>query len=347
MNAETFPPVSTPSTQIRTVSVKLLLAALAAACFWESPVAVAQPVGEKVGPQFPFMISSSRIAGLAEVDVATTDDFSGMGGNPGVLGLIKTSVIDYSSQRVRKGVTFEHLGIAYRTTDVDAIAFGVDVLHFGGTDFYTDGSVRSLGYELRTGFAYGRRVSDQFSMGISIQALTATTGPNAVWSFLGDVGLAYAPGKYIRYGLSLKGISTDYKVAAQILPTDDFTPRIARVLGLGVNLDFPFSDQTERIVIALQNEKVIGEPTIIYKMAVEYYPWWSRDGFRAGARGGFIVREPDLQPRFGVSLGFAQFSVDYVYRYARRYIQPSHMFTLSFEWGELDPGQRPQRPIIP
>jgi hypothetical protein len=325
-------------TIIRTETRRSTLFLLAILLLSGAKLSHAQPVGERVGPQFPFMKSSARVAGLADADGATIDDFSGFGSNPGVLGLMKFSVVDYSSQRVKRGITFEHIGIAYKATDLDAIAFAVDVLHFGGTDFYTDSRIRQLGYELRTGLAYGRLFGDQFSAGLNLQAITATTGITATWAFLGDLGLAYAPGKYIRYGFFIKGISTDYKVQTQILQTDVFTPRISRYFGISVNLDFPFADQTEKILVALQNEKLIGEKTIIYKLGVEYYPFWSRKGFRAGMRGGFIVREPDLQPRFGLSFGFGQFSVDYAYRYTRRIVQPSHLFTLSFIWGEKEPG---------
>ncbi len=270
--------------------------------------------------------------GMADAADPVLDNFSGFGTNPAVLGLLTTSLVDYSFLRVQKGITFEHLGVAYKATRVDGIAFAVDILHFGGTDFYTNASVRNLGYELRTGLGYGREIAEALAIGINVQAITSTTGPNSVWAFGGDFGLAYAPSRYIRYGLSVKGISTDYKVVAPVLRTDVFTPRISRVLALSVAIDYPFADQTEKIVLAFQNEKVVGERGIIFKFGGEYYPFWSADAFRAAVRGGFVFRGSDLEPRFGLGISYSQFAFDYGYRYTRRYYQPSHMFTLTVKW---------------
>lgn len=291
----------------------------------------AQPVGKKVGPQFPFLTSSARVAALADASGAIIDDFSGFGSNPAVLGFMKKSIIDYSYQRVQKGISFEHLGMSYRTTTLDAIAFGIDLLHFGGMDFYTKSDVRNLGYEMRTGLAYGRLLGETFSMGINLQAMTTTTGPTSVWAFAGDIGFAYTPGKYIRYGFVLKGISSDYKVAPSLLQTDSFTARIARLMALSLALDFPFSERTKKILVALQNEKIFGEKDIIYKIGVEYYPRWTPT-FKFALRGGLIVRDVEVQPRFGLGASYSQLSLDYAYGYIRETNQPSHMLTLSYSW---------------
>lgn len=291
----------------------------------------AQVVGKRVGPQFPFLTSSARVAALADAGGAVIDDFSGFGSNPAILGFLKKSIIDYSYQRIQNGISFEHLGITYRTTSLDAIAFGIDVLHYGGTDFYTKSDVRDLGYEMRTGLAYGRLLGETFSMGINLQAITTTTGPTSVWAFAGDIGFAYAPGKYLRYGLFVKGISSDYKVSPSLLSTDTFTARIARLIGLSVTIDFPFSERTKKVVVALQNEKLLGERDIVYKIGVEYYPLWSPT-FKPAIRGGLVVRDIEVQPRFGLGVSYSQLFLDYAYSYTRRDNQPSHMLTLSFSW---------------
>jgi hypothetical protein len=168
-------------------------------------------------------------------------------------------------------------------------------------------------------------------MGINLQAITTTTGPTSVWAFAGDIGFAYAPGKYIRYGLFIKGISSDYKVAPSLLQTDFFTARISRLIGLSLTIDFPFSERTKKIVVALQNEKILGEKDIIYRIGVEFFPLWSPT-FKAAVRGGFVVRDIEVQPRFGLGAGYSQLSLDYAYSYTREINQPSHMLTLSFSW---------------
>ncbi len=314
--------------QFTTPSARLSVAILLALQVYG---ANAQLIGQRVGPQFPFLTSTARVAALGDAGSALVDDFSGFASNPGILGLIKQSVIDYSLQRIQKGITFEHLGIAYKTTTLDALAFSLDVLHFGGTDFYTNTEVRNLGFEMRTGLAYGRSLSEAFSMGINLQALMTTTGPNSVWAFVGDIGFAYVPGKYIRYGFFLKGLGSDYNVSSSLLQTDVFTGRIARVFGVGLTIDFPFSDRTKKILVTAQNEKVIGETGLIYKLGVEYFPFWSTS-FKGCVRGGFVARESNLEPRFGLGVALSMLSLDYAYGYVKRFSQPSQMITVSFAW---------------
>lgn len=322
---KTSPPMK--SNRLTRSILPLVVAFISAA-----PVVFGQVVGEKVGPQFPFLTSSARSSAMADASGALIDDYSGFGSNPGVLGLIQNSMINFSTQRIQSGISFEHVGVAYRTTSLDAIALSLDVLHFGGTDFYTDTKIRKLGFELRTGLAYGRRISETFSVGLNVQVLMATTGPTSVWGAIGDIGLAYAPEKYIRYAFFLKGLGSNYDVVAPVLQADVFNTRISKVMGLAVAIDYPFDQRSKRVVVAMQNEKILGEPTLIYRMGLEYFPYWSTTDFRFGIRGGLVARDPDVEPRFGLATGYSSISVDYGYRYSRRFNQPSHMFTLTYAW---------------
>ncbi len=296
-----------------------------------SNVALGQQVGKRVGPQFPLVNSSARLIGLAEASSGITDVFSGFGSNPATLGFMKRSVTDYSAQRVAKGVTFEHLGIAYQIASEEAMAFSFDILHFGGTDFYSDEKVRDLGFEARTGLTYGLKLSEALSAGISIQALTATTNVNSTWAVSGDIGFIYAPGKYIRYALELRGLGSDYRVPTAILKTDLFSIRIPRVLAVGLVFDYPFDDRKKKLIFALQNDKVLGEESLIYRMGLEYSPQFGQT-FHYVVRGGFLVRGYDVEPRLGFGIGYAQFDLDYGYRYSKRDNQPSQAFTLAFQW---------------
>jgi len=302
------------------------------------PSGMAQPIGRRVGPQFPFLASGARAASLGDATIAIIDNYSGLGTNPATLGMMKKSLLDYTTQRVQKGVTFEHLGAVYKVTTADALALTFDLLHFGGTDFYDNRAVRKLGYEMRSSLAYSRLLSDEFAIGVNVQALNATTGPNTVWAVLGDFGVVYTPGQYIRYGLSIKNIGTQYKVAAQILPTEDYTSRVSKVVGVGLALDFPFADASQRFLISSQLEKVLAEENSIYKIGIEYAPFWTprETAFHAALRVGLLVRSEESQPRLGMGLGFKRFAADYAYSYAPRYHQPSHMFTITYSFGRSD-----------
>ncbi len=290
-----------------------------------------QQVGKRVGPQFTFLVSSARLAGMADASSAVIDDFSGFGSNPATLGMIKKSVADYSTQRVKKGITFEHVGVAYKATSAEALAFSAEVLHYGGTDFYTDSKVRDFGLEARVGISYGRVLSEGLSAGISLQGLTSTTGSTSVWSFGTDIGFTYAPGRYIRYALTLKGLGSDYDVPGGILLADTFSKRLARVLSLGLAFDYPFDDKEKRLVVAFQNDKILGEKSLLYRFGLEYCPLYA-EAVRPVVRGGLVIRGFDVEPRFGLGLHYSQFGLDYGYRYSKRETQPSHSFTFSVMW---------------
>ncbi|MBI5472055.1 MAG: hypothetical protein HY961_06885 [Ignavibacteriae bacterium] len=290
-----------------------------------------QQVGRRVGPQFPFLVSSARLTGMADASIAVVDDFSGFGSNPATLGMMKKSVVDYTNQRVKKGITFEHIGIAYKATPDEAVAFDAEVLHYGGIDFYTKNEVRDLGFEARAGITYGRVLSEGLSAGLSLQALTSTTGTTSVWAFATDIGFTYAPGRYIRYALSLKGLGSDYDVPGGILLADTYSKRLAKVLSIGLAFDYPYDDKEKRLVIAFQNDKVLGEKTLLYRFGIEYTPFYAGI-LQPSIRGGLVVRGLDVEPRFGLGIQYSQFGVDYGYRYSKREFQPSHVFTFSVDW---------------
>lgn len=296
-----------------------------------APELAAQQVGKRHGPQFTFLHSSARGAGMADATTAVVEDFSGFGSNPANLGLMQRSIVDYSTQRVSKGITFEHVGIAYKITRNEGIAFSFEILHYGGTDFYTNDAVRNLGYEARTGLTYGMVMAEGLSVGISLQGITSTTGINNVWSFAGDIGFVYAPGKYIRYALTLKNLGADYEVPSPILRTDQYGKALMKVLAVGLAFDYPFDDRRKRLLVSLQNDKVLGQESLIYRLGVEYTPFYDKE-LQPSIRGGFVIRGLEVEPRFGLSVSFNRFSLDYGYRYSKRDGQPSQAFTFAYSW---------------
>lgn len=291
-----------------------------------------QEIGKRVGPQFPFVSSSTRGASLAGASLAIIDDFSGFGSNPSNLGMLKKSSIDYSIRRIQAGTTFEHLGFVYKATTVEALAFNFEVLHQGGTDFYTDENVRKLGYEARTGIAYGRLLMEDLSAGIDIEAMTSTTGPNSVWAVGGNIGLTYAPGRNIRYALMLRGLGSDYKVPVSLIQTDKYESRISKVLALGLVFDFPFDDHRKTFLLALQNDKILGEKGLLYRIGVEYSFLSFGNSIGFNLRGGFLIRGLDIAPRCGLGIGVAKVSFEYAYEYLKSKNQPAHSFTFSYKW---------------
>lgn len=289
------------------------------------PVA-AQTLGERVGAQFPHLTVNARSASLADATVALIDDFSGYWSNPSILGFVRKSSVDYSARRVSKGITLEHLGFVHDVAMTGVFAASFDILHFGGFGSYTNGQIRERGYETRMRISYGRLMTDRLAAGVTLQAYNSTTDMESVWGFSGDIGLAYAPGRYLRYGVSLRGLGSYYNVKAPIVETDVEDKRLPKSLSAGMVLDFPFAEYTQRVVILMENEKIIGEPLLLYRLGVEYQP-----ASLLALRIGLVFREPEIESRTGIGVVLSKFSVDYAYRYSRRG-GPSHFLTIIYSW---------------
>lgn len=288
----------------------------------------AQPVGERVGSQLVHVFTSAYAAAMGDASVAFIETYSGFGSNPATLGFIADSKAEFSSTRLRKGEVFDHIGVVYKPAAKEVLAANFDILHFGGVDFYTDATVRRRGFESRWGVSYGRMVGSALAVGFNLQALNATTDVQSSWGLTTDIGLLYAPSRYIRYGLTLKGLGSSYDVRVPILPTDVNDSRVSKTLAMGLLFDLPSVDREEVFRMAVQNEKIFGEALIIYRVGMEYARVLISD-LSLSFRTGFVLRGSEFEPRWGVGVRYSKFSVDYGYRYSRRDAQPSHAFSAS------------------
>jgi hypothetical protein len=284
----------------------------------------AQALGRRVGPQFPHVLVNARSVAVADAAIGMVNDNAGVRTNPALLGFQRASSVSFSTTRLQKDVSVQHLGVLFNSGRHDAISGHLEVLHFGGLQFYYKDDIRKRGFELRGGFSYGRVISEDLSMGATVEFLNATTDvePTSAVSF--DIGFAYTPGKYIRAGFSLRGLGTDYRVDAPVLEPDQYDARLPRLLGLGVTFDYPIADRTQRIVIHFQNDKFIGQRGILYRFGLEYYPF-----LPLGLRLGLVVRGAEVSPRVGLGMAFWMVTIDYAHVFFKQAVRQSHFFTVS------------------
>jgi hypothetical protein len=287
--------------------------------------AAGQSLGEKTGPQIVFINPNARASALGEATSAVIDDASGVALNPSILGFVDASFVSYSFMRVYSGVSFQDILLAINTGREDAISMHLGLLHYGGIAFVGDPEVRSRGFELKGAFAYGRKIFDGLSIGASLGFLNSTTDPEDVWAFDGQIGIAYAPMKLVRYAVTLRGLSSDYDVSNPILGTDVQSSSVPKILTMGLMFDYTFAQKSQRLVVVMENEKLLSEPLILYKFGFEY----SLSRFISARLGG-RVRGSEFEPRSGLGVDISPFRIDYGYLYSRRDERPSHTVTLSF-----------------
>jgi hypothetical protein len=292
-------------------------------------VTSAQTLGMRVGPQLPYVTPDARSAGLGDASIALIDDFSGNWINPSTMAFSAKSGVNYSAYRISEDAMLQHLGFVVDMGDQNAIAGTFDILHFGGFNYYGNNSIRSRGAEMRTGFSYARRIADGLAAGVSVRLLNSTTDNKTVSAIASDVGVTYAPTRYIRYGFSIRNLGSDYDVTSvQVLQTDVNTKRLSQVIGLGLAFDYPFDEHQQRIVVGMDAEKILGEDFVLYKFGVEYQPVASVLFMRLGGR----LRSSEFEPRVGLGLGVSVLRLDYAYLYSRRDGIPSHIATISASW---------------
>lgn len=288
---------------------------------------LSQIPGSRYGPQFPFVAGTARSAALGEAVIAMINPPSGSAENPAMLSFVSESSIHYGFHRIAEEISLQRLDGVVRGNDWEGWGAQIDLLHFGNLDFYSNPDVRQRGFEISVGFSYGRRISRDIGVGVGIRFLSATTDIITVKALAGDIGLSYVPGKYYRFGFSLRGLGTDYDTRKPIIPTDVQSPNLTRSLSIGVAFDYPFALHTQRLLLAFQNDKLLGQSGILYKMGIEYQPVEAL-AFRCGG----LVRQKQVVLRWGFGLKFEGVGLDYAYSFSRKAAHPSHIVTVGVFW---------------
>ena len=274
----------------------------------------AQTLGESAGPQVLLLPVNARTAALGDASIALIDAYSGVWTNPSTLGFVKSSSLDYTAYRITAGATLQHVGLVITTESAGGFA-----ARFEG--------LQGEGKELLAGIGYGRKITEVVSLGLNLDMLYAQSDSTPATAFVGDIGVLYSPGKYATYAVTLGGVGSDYDVRSPGVRPAVEDKRVPRVFAAGLAFDYPFSDPRRGILFSMQSEKLLTQRHILYQMGVEYkmFPF-----FRM--RAGLKIRGTESEPRLGLGLAFLRFSIDYGYRYSRRDLGPSHLFTIAASW---------------
>lgn len=283
----------------------------------------AQVPGERAGSQILFLSVQARGLALADAAAALGNDLGGTAMNPALAASLEGTVVELSGVSLSRALSAQEIGFGARAGDGWGIALKMATLHAGHLAFFSDPGLRSAGFELRTGLAAGVRVARGLSAGLLLDVLHATTDADPLWGVTAGAGLAYTPDRLYRFGLSLRGPGRDYDLRLPVLPQDELSTVVPRVLTLSAAGDVPLG-ASHALLLLYQSDKIMGRRDVIFRMGAEYRP-----PLPVGIRTGLAVRGSAVEPRAGMGLALGPLRADYAYAYSRR-DGVRHAVTLGF-----------------
>ncbi len=234
--------------------------------------------------QNPFGGIGARATALGDAYSAQSHDVASLYWNPAALAFLTQSslLVDYtrSSGGLESGQTAAFpfvindnvtlaLGVLYsRSTREQSETGDVFLPHEYGFDL---GGSALLTYGLSIGVRVGVRYGDGFDSHVLVG--------------FGSAGLDYTPDPSISYAFVYNG----FLLGSQVRGGDQ-TPSMAlepvpRSFEISITMHYPATREHRVVDVSVSNEKIVGQPGLLYKGGVEVLPWQFL-GFRLGYVAG-------------------------------------------------------------
>jgi hypothetical protein len=192
---------------------KILIIAVAAFTAVGSGVYAQSKVGTTVG-QFLLIEPSARVAGMGNAGVTTYEDLQASYYNPAALGLFSHNGVQFTHSPWLAGITYDYVNGVMSLGDIGNIAASVTSLNSGDIDVRTVDVPQGTGEkytvsDLAFGLAYGRRISDRFSVGVQATYLQERIWHSSMSAFAINVGTLYRLSENgLRVGASISNWGT-------------------------------------------------------------------------------------------------------------------------------------------
>jgi len=149
--------------------------------------------------QFLKIGAGARAVALGETFVAIANDASALYWNPAGLTEFSENQVFFSHTEYVVDVKHEFLGAVYHVTPSDAVGFSVTSLRTADMEITTEtqpfgtGQFFSFG-DLALGVSYGRKMTDQFSFGLTVRYVEETLDVLKMRGTMVDLGTYYWTG---------------------------------------------------------------------------------------------------------------------------------------------------------
>lgn len=170
------------------------LAILLAFCV-SLPAAAQSKTGTTVG-QFLLVEPSARVSAMGNAGVTTFHEVSAAFYNPGALGHLAQSDVQFTYSTWLADVTYNYAAAALRLGESNTVLLSVTALNSGDIDVRTVEQPLGTGERysvnnLAFGLGYGRRITDRFSAGLQVQYLQETIWHSTLSALALDIGVLY------------------------------------------------------------------------------------------------------------------------------------------------------------
>jgi len=307
--------------------------------------------GQRVGIsafQFLKLGVGARGVAMSESFAAVADDASALHFNPAGLVQFSTNQVVAAHTEYVAELRHEFFGVVYHLTGEDALGLSVSSLHTDDMEITTETQPSGTGRyftfgDLALGLSYGRKMTDQFSFGITLRYVDETLDVLHMRSFMVDLGTYYWTGLgSARFAVVIANFGADAAPSGSVPGPGGTTITsfqsfsLPTVFRLGIAID-PVDSEDHLLTTSLQLDHPNDNAEHV-RLGIEYA--WRRTVF---ARLG-IKRTID-QPVFGedqttaesyaiglgvrVPLSLSTIGADYAYSDFGR-LGPVHRMTLAF-----------------
>jgi hypothetical protein len=222
--------------------------------------------GQRVGIsafQFLKLGVGARGVGMGESFVAVANDVSALYWNPAGLVLGTENEAMASHTEYVADIKHDYFGIVYHLSSSDAVGASFGSLHMKDMEITTEtqpfGTGRYFGFgDIAAGLTYSRKMTDQFSFGLTVRYVEETLDVLKMRSVMVDLGTYYWMGLgSARFAVVISNFGADVSPQGNVTMFDGTTNStfqsfsLPTIFKLGVALE-PYEDDQNRFTTSIQ-----------------------------------------------------------------------------------------------
>ena len=222
--------------------------------------------GQRVGIsalQFLKLGVGARAAGLGEAFVSIADDASALYWNPAGIVQIPSHQLFVAHMAYVADIDHDFCGAVYHLDDQNAIGASFTALHMPEMEITTEmqpyGTGRYFSFgDIALGLTYARRMTDQFSAGVTIRYVEETLDVLKIRAVVFDIGTVYWTGLGTsRFAVAISNFGSDVAPRGTVSGTSGSSVStfqsfsVPTVFRLGIAVD-PIMSEDHRLTTSIQ-----------------------------------------------------------------------------------------------
>jgi hypothetical protein len=299
----------------------LFVALLAAAVSGARAQLVPNLGGQRAGIaayQFLKIAVDARAAAMGETFVAVANDASALYWNPAGLVQFDGNEVILSHTEYVIDLKHEFAGVSYHLTPNDAVGISVISLHTDDMEITTETQPNGTGRyftfgDLGLGASYARRMTDQFSFGVTVRYVQETLDILKMRGLMVDIGTYYWTGLgSSRFAVVVSNFGSDVSPSGEAVEFNgatvnsfqSFSPPTQFKLGLAME---PYTDDLQRVTTTVElNHPNDNAENVHLGIEYQYAQWlWLRGGLKRTIGERLLARDNSASGDYALGLGVA------------------------------------------